>query len=68
MWEKVKVFIFGERLQVNLPERVRESIALQQIESEKLISWVQLMLVVIFGALYTLAPKTDVVAPLQPVP
>ncbi|HEX9570410.1 MAG TPA: adenylate/guanylate cyclase domain-containing protein, partial [Rhodospirillales bacterium] len=68
MWEKVKVFIFGERLQVNLPERVRESIALQQIESEKLISWVQLMLVVIFGALYTLAPKTAVGAPFQPVP
>jgi len=68
MWGKLKVFIFGERLQVNLPQRVRESIALQQIESEKLISWVQLMLVVIFGALYTLAPKTAVGAPFQPVP
>ncbi len=68
MWEKLKVFIFGERLQVNLPERVRDSIALQQVESEKLISWVQLMLVVIFGALYTLAPKTAVGAPFQPVP
>jgi len=68
MWEKLKVFIFGERLQISLPERVRDSIALQQIESEKLISWVQLMLVVIFGALYTLAPKTAVGAPFQPVP
>ncbi len=68
MWDKLKVFVFGERLQVNLPERVRESIAAQQIESEKLISWVQLMLVVIFGTLYTIAPKTSVGAPFQPVP
>jgi adenylate cyclase len=68
MWERVKVFIFGERLQINLPQRVRDSIALQQVESEKLISWVQLMLVVIFGSLYTLAPKTAVGAPFQPVP
>jgi adenylate cyclase len=68
MWEKLKVFVFGERLQVALPERVRESIALQQIESEKLISWVQLMLVVIFGALYSLAPKTAIGAEFQPVP
>lgn len=68
MWEKLKVFVFGERLQITLPERVRESVAVQQIESEKLISWVQLMLVVIFGTLYSLAPKTAIGAPFQPVP
>ncbi len=48
MWEKCSIFIFGERLQTRLPERVRESIAAQQAESEKLISWVQLLLVVTF--------------------
>ncbi len=68
MWEKLSVFIFGERLQTNLPARVRESIAAQQIESEKLISWVQLLLVVTFGALYSLAPSTAPEAGFQPVP
>ena len=38
MWEKLSIFIFGERQQTYLPDRVRESIAAQQIESEKLIS------------------------------
>jgi len=68
MWKKLSVFIFGERLQTNLPARVRESIAIQQIESEKLISWVQLLLVVTFGVLYSLAPSTALEAGFQPVP
>jgi adenylate cyclase len=68
MWEKLSVFIFGERLQAHLPKRVRESIALQQCESEKLISWVQLLLVVTFGTLFALAPSTAPEAGFQPVP
>ncbi len=68
MWEKLSVFIFGERLQTHLPERVRESIAKQQCESEKLISWVQLLLVVTFGILYALAPSSAPEAGVQPVP
>ena len=38
MIKKLWVFVFEERLETHLPERVRESIAKQQIESEKLIS------------------------------
>ena len=68
MWEKCSIFIFGERLQTRLPERVRESIAAQQAESEKLISWVQLLLVVTFGILYALAPSTAPEAGFTPVP
>ena len=68
MWEKLSGFIFGERLQSHLPERVRESIAKQQCDSEKLISWVQLLLVVTFGILYTLAPSSAPEAGFQPVP
>jgi len=68
MWEKLSVFIFGERVQSHLPERVRESIAQQQRESEKLISWVQLLLVVTFGILYALAPSSAPKAGFQPVP
>ena len=48
MLKKLSVFIFGERLQSHLSERVRESIAQQQCESEKLISWMHLLLVVTF--------------------
>ena len=33
MWKKLSIFIFGERQQTHLPDRVRESIAAQQIES-----------------------------------
>ena len=58
MWGKLSVFVFGERMQSRLPERVLESITQQQCESEKLISWVQLLLVVTFGILYALAPSS----------
>ena len=68
MLKKLSVFIFDERLQSHLPERVRESIAQQQCESEKLISWVQLLLVVTFGILYALAPSSAPEAGVQPVP
>ena len=68
MLKKLSVFIFGERLQSHLPERVRESIAQQQCESEKFISWVQLLLVVTFGILYALAPSSAPEAGVQPVP
>ncbi|MCH7832871.1 MAG: adenylate/guanylate cyclase domain-containing protein [Proteobacteria bacterium] len=42
--------------------------AQQQCESEKLISWVQLLLVVTFGILYALAPSSAPEAGVQPVP
>ena len=68
MWKQLSIFIFGERQQIHLPDRVRESIAAQQIESEKLISWVQFLLVIIFSTLYALAPSTAPEAGFQPVP
>lgn len=40
-----------------LPERVRRVIADQQAASEVLIGWVQLAVVLLFGALYMVAPK-----------
>lgn len=53
----------------DLPPRVREAVRLQQDRSERLIGWVQLILVVIFASLYTLAPKTHMDGVLQaPVP
>jgi adenylate cyclase len=43
---------------LHLPERVRNAIRDQQDASEILIGWVQLGVVLLFGALYLLAPKT----------
>jgi hypothetical protein len=41
-----------------LPERVRRAIARQEEDSEKLIGWVQLAIVLVFVILYTVSPKT----------
>ncbi len=41
-----------------MPPRLLEAIRLQQDSSEVLIGWIQLAVVLIFAALYTLAPKT----------
>jgi len=51
-------FLFGEAPDANPPERVRQAIASQQYQSEILIGWVQLAVVVTFGVLYGLSPKT----------
>ena len=58
MWKSCMTFIFGEPVGDRLPARVRARIALQQEQSEKLISWVQMLLVVLFASLWAVAPKT----------
>jgi adenylate cyclase len=68
MWKEVATIVLGARSAARLPERVREAIARQQLESEILIGWAQLVLVVIFGALYAVAPKTATTAGFHPVP
>ncbi|MBC7135479.1 MAG: adenylate/guanylate cyclase domain-containing protein [Oceanibaculum nanhaiense] len=60
---------FGTGRRLVLPGRLREAIARQQENSEILIGWIQLGVVVTFAVLYTLAPKTfhpDVM--FEPVP
>lgn len=51
-------FIFGEPVGDRLPARVLERIVRQQLASERLISWVQMLLVVLFASLWAVAPKT----------
>jgi adenylate cyclase len=52
-----------------MPRRVRRAIALQQVESERLIGWIQLAVVLTFAALYALAPRTPPAEPaIDPVP
>mgnify|MGYP002833275790 CR=1 FL=1 len=58
LWHRVTTFILGEPVGDRLPARVRECIALQQRDSEKLIGWVQMLLVLLFGTLWAVAPKT----------
>jgi adenylate cyclase len=53
---------------LSIPARVRATIADQQDASERLIAWVQFGVVMIFGALYAISPKTSTVDPwLTPV-
>jgi adenylate cyclase len=61
-------FLFGKEADNNLPERVQAAIDKQQQESEKLIGWVQLLLVTIFATLYAIAPSTSMSDGLRPVP
>lgn len=52
-----------------LPEHVRAVIRAQQDRSEIAIGWIQLAVVLTFGTLYTLSPKTfDAGAMIEPVP
>ena len=41
-----------------IPERVLNAIAAQQEASEKLVGWVQMAVVIFFGLLYAVSPKT----------
>ena len=61
-------FLFGAAPQDNPPERVRAAIARQQYQSEILIGWVQLVVVLTFGTLYGVSPKTFSEAMFAPVP
>jgi adenylate cyclase len=52
-----------------LPERVEQAIQRQEDRTERLIGWIQLAVVVTFGVLYAVSPKTyPVDPPFRPVP
>ena len=53
----------------DVPERVKEAIVEQQNLSEHLVGWIQLGVVLTFGTLYAISPKTfQDQAPFEPVP
>jgi len=60
--------ILGPRSAERLPERVRATVEAQQRDSEILIGWIQLGVVLLFGTLYAVAPKTDMNTEFMPVP
>jgi len=61
--------IFGPALPEKIPVRVSEAIRRQENSSEILVCWAQIGAVVLFAAVYTIAPKTfPPDAPFEPVP
>lgn len=58
MWQQVKKIILGDEIQGQLPGRVKDAIERQQTQSEILIAWVQMFIVITFSTLYSLSPKT----------
>ena len=41
-----------------IPDRVIDAISAQQAASEKLVGWVQMAVILFFGLLYAVSPKT----------
>lgn len=58
MWQRLKIAITGEPQTGQLPDRVQHVIEAQQVESERLIGWAQLVVGITWAALYAVAPKT----------
>ena len=56
MWPRLRNLVLGEPTGEHLPERVREAIERQQIDSERLISCAQLLLVMVFAGLWAVSP------------
>ncbi|PHQ68942.1 MAG: adenylate/guanylate cyclase domain-containing protein [Sneathiella sp.] len=57
MWKQIQKTVLGEAIEGQLPRRVQDAIARQQMQSEILIAWVQVFIVVTFSSLYGLSPK-----------
>ncbi|MEQ8667100.1 MAG: adenylate/guanylate cyclase domain-containing protein [Rhodospirillales bacterium] len=67
-YARLKQFLFGPAPEQNLPERIRQSIAEQQRQSEILVGWIQLSLVLTMATLYSLSPKTTAPDAIMVVP
>ena len=57
MLSKLSTLIFGEPVRDKLPARVLDEINARQDTSERLISWVQMALIILFIALWSTAQK-----------
>lgn len=62
MLERFINFLFGEPVRSDIPARVQQEIAIRQTESERLISWVQFVLIVLFGVLWLLSQQVNMSA------
>ncbi len=59
MLDQFKNFLFGEPVRSDIPARVQQEIENRQTESERLISWVQFVLIVLFGILWLLSQQVN---------
>ena len=67
--DAAEVYSNRDRSAMKLPHRVIEVVREQQNAGERLVGWFQLAAVVLFGLLYTAAPKTfSAETPFEPVP
>jgi adenylate cyclase len=58
MLQRWRRAVLGEADEARLPARVRRTILAEQLRSEQLIGWAQLLVGVTWAGLYALAPKT----------
>ncbi len=66
--QSLRYIIQGGPPETGVPERVRAEIRAREASSERLISWVQLGLVLFFSVLYALAPRAEGTAGFNFVP
>lgn len=59
MWKRLSDFIFGEPVRNDLPARVVQQIEARQCVSERLISWVQFILILLFGSLWLVSQQVN---------
>lgn len=57
--DKFRYIIRGGPPEAGIPDRVRSEIRAREASSERLISWVQLGLVLFFSTLYAIAPRAE---------
>lgn len=68
LWSK-QLWLFRGSDYDDLPEKIRLAIERQQNNSERLIGWIQISILILFSILYTAAPKTlPTGATFEPVP
>lgn len=69
MWQQLSDFVFGEPVRQEIPGRVKQQIEQRQALGERLISWVQFTLIVLFGTLWLAAQQVNMTdTPFQVVP
>ncbi|MDA0997855.1 MAG: adenylate/guanylate cyclase domain-containing protein [Proteobacteria bacterium] len=68
IWKHCVDLICGEAAKEDMPARVRETIQDRQDDAERLVSWVQFILIVLFGGLWLVAPLPENMTMFQPVP
>lgn len=68
LFQTLKTYVIGPSPEGHIPERIQAILVHQQNRSEILVGWIQIILVVTFGILYALSPKTATADTFNSVP